>query len=390
MGNKFFTFFGIFLVVYGGANYYIGLRFLQSLNSIIDVIPPLYWIIYGLLASTPAISRWASSYLKGWLSIKLNVISAYWLGITFYAFFIWLLADIIKLAGRRLGILPTGLYIDQQFWGTVVLLLLVILMVWGSYNARRPVVRRYKISIPKPALNLSRIKAVLVADIHLGPIVGRRRLEKMVEMINKINPDIIFFAGDTIDENVPFFAEREMPSILRRLNPPLGSYAVLGNHEYLGGHADSAVYNLEKSGLTVLRDNMVKVKGCLYIAGRDDPTVKQMLGRPRRQLVAVLKEADNSLPLILMDHQPYDLNIAQALGVDLLLAGHTHRGQFFPNNLITRQVFEVDWGYLKKGDLQIIVSCGFGTWGPPIRIGNSPELVEIDISFNSPNSNITT
>ncbi|MGI6093416.1 MAG: metallophosphoesterase, partial [Negativicutes bacterium] len=290
---------------------------------------------------------------------------------------------VIRLAGYGLGIFPAGISSNPQFWGATVSCLLVTLMVWGSYNARRPVVKHYKICISKPACSLSGLKAVLVADIHLGPIVGRRRLEKMVAMINNINPDIIFFAGDTIDENVAFFAEREMPGILRKLKPKFGAYAVLGNHEYLGGHANLVVNSLEQSGLTVLRDKMVKINNCFYIAGRDDPTVKEMTGRPRQQLGAVIKDADYLLPIILLDHQPYDLNIAETLGIDLLLAGHTHRGQFFPNSLITSRVFEVDWGYLKKGDMQIIVSCGFGTWGPPIRIGNSPELVEIDISFSS-------
>ncbi|MDD4599985.1 MAG: metallophosphoesterase [Negativicutes bacterium] len=382
MGKQFIVFFSIFLAVYGSANYYIGLRFWQSLNSFAVVNRVPFWAIYILLAATPAISRWATTYIKGFVSVKLSLISAYWLGITFYGFFLWLLVDMFKFAGAVLGFLSASLVEDRGFWGMTVLTLLIFLIVWGSYNAQRPVIKRYTISLAKRAGHMNKLRAVLVADTHLGPIIGKRRLEKMVGMINKINPEIIFFAGDTIDEDVPFFVERHMPEILRKLKPRLGSYAVLGNHEYLGGHADSAVYALEQSGITVLRDNLVKVKDCLYIAGRDDPTVKQMTGQPRPMLRSILSEVDPLLPLILIDHQPYDLNTAKVLGVDLLLAGHTHKGQFFPNNFITSKVFEVDWGYLKKGSLQIIVTCGFGTWGPPIRIGNRPELVEIDILFD--------
>lgn len=379
MRKNFIGFFGTFFTIYGIANYYIALRFWQSLFSTFALSPSWYWTVYVLMASTPVLSRLAVCYSKEQVSVKLSLLSAYWLGVSFYAFFLWLLADIIKAVGKWLGV---SVGQPQGYWGGALFILLVGLLVWGSYNARRPIVRNYKLTIDKPAGKLHKLRAVLVSDIHLGPIIGRRRLEQMVAMINRINPDIIFFAGDTIDEDVLFFAERQMPAVLRKLKPPLGSYAVLGNHEYLGGHADLAAHYLEKAGLTVLRDRVLKVNDCLYIAGRDDPTLKQMTGMPRQPLAKILNGKDAAMPLILIDHQPYDLNAAKDLEVDLLLAGHTHRGQFFPNNLITSHVFELDWGYLMKDGLQVIVSCGFGTWGPPIRIGNSPELVDIEINFN--------
>lgn len=384
MNKQFVIFFGTFSLIYGAANYYVGLRFLQAFHYVLVGATAIYWILFSLFTITPALSRLSDVYLKGRLSIGLNLINAYWMGITFYAFFLWLFADAIRIAGSWLGLIPYGFSQVSGQWGAGVLALLAALIIWGSYNARRPVVRKYKIKIAKAAGDLKLLNAILVADIHLGPIIGRRRLEGLVEMINGLNPDIIFFAGDIIDENVGFFIERNMPEIFKKLQPPFGSYAVLGNHEYLGGQADQAAYILEHSGMKVLRDSLVNVKELFYIAGRDDPTCKQMTGIPRKRIADVLENANTNLPIILIDHQPYDLRAAQEYGVDLLLAGHTHRGQFFPNNLITSRVFEVDWGYLKKGDLQVIVSCGFGTWGPPIRIGNSPEIVQLDIVFDGP------
>jgi len=386
MNKQFVIFFGTFVLVYGTANYYVGMRFLQAFHDLIAISTPLYLIVYIFFALTPAISRYSSSYLGGKISVELNVISAYWMGITFYAFFLWALADAFRIAGSWLGILPSNLSQVSAYWGGTVLALLVVLIIWGSYNARRPVIRHYNVRIAKAAGDLRRLNAILVADIHLGPIIGRRRLERMVEMINGLNPDIIFFAGDIIDEDVEFFINRDMHVVLQRLKPPFGSFAVLGNHEYLGGHADQAVHSLEQAGMTVLRDNLVNIKDLFYIAGRDDPTCKRMTGIMRKPLADILQTADASRPMILIDHQPYDLEPAKKYGVDLMLAGHTHRGQFFPNNLITSRVFEVDWGYLRKGDLQVIVSCGFGTWGPPLRIGNSPELVHIDIAFDGSRS----
>jgi len=98
-----------------------------------------------------------------------------------------------------------------------------------------------------------------------------------------------------------------------------------------------------------------------------------------------MSEVDSErLPVILLDHQPFHLEIAEQAGVDLQFSGHTHLGQMYPNNYITRAVFEQDWGYLRKNNFQVIVSCGFGTWGPPIRIGNRPEILNVLVHFADP------
>jgi len=106
-----------------------------------------------------------------------------------------------------------------------------------------------------------------------------------------------------------------------------------------------------------------------------------MTGKPRTELSRLLEGIDHNFPIILLDNQPVNLEEGQHSGIDLQLSGHTHAGQFFPNTLISRHVFENSWGYLKKGESQIIVTSGFGTWGPPIRIGSSSEIADIKISF---------
>jgi len=150
-------------------------------------------------------------------------------------------------------------------------------------------------------------------------------------------------------------------------------YAVLGNHEHLGAKQGDAVRQLESLGITVLVDSYRHVDGKFYIVGRDDAYTR------RRALSAVMEGVDRSQPIILLDHQPTALEEAQRNGVDLMLSGHTHHGQFFPNNLLTQRIFAVDWGYLRQGALQVIVSCGFGTWGPPIRTSGWSEIVEVEI-----------
>jgi predicted MPP superfamily phosphohydrolase len=133
---------------------------------------------------------------------------------------------------------------------------------------------------------------------------------------------------------------------------------------------------MEEADITVLRDSYQLIADSFYLVGRDDAHNSN-----RKELDTVISGIDKSLPVILMDHNPSYLEDGDNAQIDLQLSGHTHQGQFFPLNLVTDKVFEVDWGYLQKDHMQVIVSNGFGTWGPPIRVGNRPEIVEIFIKF---------
>ncbi|HWI62014.1 MAG TPA: metallophosphoesterase, partial [Symbiobacteriaceae bacterium] len=150
---------------------------------------------------------------------------------------------------------------------------------------------------------------------------------------------------------------------------------------YIAGHIAEYRREMARAGIRVLVDEAVLVDDSFYVIGRDDISAGGFGGRRRAGLPAVLESVDRSRPLVLMDHQPYRLEEAEQAGIDLQVSGHTHRGQMFPNHLITRRIFEVDWGYLEKGALHVIVSLGFGTWGPPVRIGNRPEVVSIRVRF---------
>ncbi|WP_199241659.1 hypothetical protein [Desulfosporosinus sp. Sb-LF] len=136
------------------------------------------------------------------------------------------------------------------------------------------------------------------------------------------------------------------------------------------------------AGVNVLRDQYIKVENSFYIIGRDNPSRRSGGNTEgRKELGDLIKGVDSSLPLILLDHQPLELETAQQNQIDLQLAGHTHEGQLFPGNLITKLVYEIDWGYLKKGNYNLIVSSGYGTWGPPLRIGTHSEIVCATLHF---------
>ena len=164
---------------------------------------------------------------------------------------------------------------------------------------------------------------------------------------------------------------------MKDLTAPLGVYGVLGNHEYYGRTIPQFLKEMERVGVTMLLDEIVKVEDSFFLVGRKDKTDSK-----RKTMEELLAKIDPSLPIIVMDHQPSELKEAEKSGADLILSGHTHRGQMAPNHLITRKVFELDWGYLKKNQLHAIVSSGYGFWGPPLRIGSRSEVVLIEVSFS--------
>lgn len=170
-----------------------------------------------------------------------------------------------------------------------------------------------------------------------------------------------------------------MAEALGQLCPRLGCFAVTGNHEYYAGEEEAVSY-LESAGVRVLRDEAVTIEGRLVIAGRKDRTAGRF-GERRLPLKEILSGIPEGLPVLLLDHQPRDLREAESAGVDLQLSGHTHNGQLFPFNLVTRHLFEVSQGWKTLGRTTVLVSSGVGTWGPPMRTSAPPEIWLLELRF---------
>jgi len=382
MKIPFNIFLSTFLLVYSLAAFYVGRHGWQMVKWLGGQKHFLmYWLGYTVLAATFFAGRIVQAKMPGPFSNWLALVGSYWLGVLYYAFFILLVIDLIRLLNRYFKFLPSGSWANPAVIGWGVILLVAAIVIYGSWNALNPRINRYELTIPKQAGSIKQLHAVMVSDIHLGHIVDNSRLQHMVQQINALQPDIIMLAGDIIDGDVEPFFSQNMPATLSQLRAPLGIYAILGNHEYYGGKSDVFVEALIKANIRVLRDEVVRVADSFYVAGRNDRSLELRSPKGRRPLNKLLANIDHNLPIILLDHQPYNLGDSQKLGVDLQLSGHTHHGQMFPNNFITGYIFEQDWGYLRKGNTHVIVSCGYGTWGPPLRTGNHPEIVDIIIHF---------
>ncbi|TWH51830.1 metallophosphoesterase [Sporomusa sp. KB1] len=368
-----------FSIVYGLANVYIGNRFFYWLKTLVSVPSIFYWAIFILVASAPILSRILAR--AGIAKAEsLLIIGDWWLAITYWSVLLWFIVDITKVADKRLNFLP-AIAKDMTNQGYIVLFILLGMLVYGAWNALNPVITRYDMSINKQAEGIDNLKIVLVSDIHMGRVIGIDRVERLAKSLNELNPDIVLYAGDQIDDNATYVVNNKIAEPLRNVKTHFGSYAVLGNHEYISGQPALAVSLLKNNGITVLQDQWTMIGDAIYIVGRDDLSAVRYAAKGTGTLADIMKDIDKKKTIIVMDHQPSRINEAAQQGVDLQVSGHTHNGQFFPNNLITKRIYEQDWGYLKKDAYQLIVSCGYGTWGPPIRLGNQPEIVEINIKF---------
>ena len=372
------------LSMYTALNYYIGLRGAQAFGMVLGsrglrVGWILFWVVVYMYPAARFLQRWIPSPLDRWLIHA----GSYWMAVMVY-----LLMIVIILDAGRLLLGASTVNVSVPTWvkpaaGVLVLFTVFVLLVYGTWNARNPRVVYYQVNMSPGNDSGAKgrtIKTAMVSDIHLGTIIRNNRLEKLVRQLSELNPDLILFVGDIIDENVNHFIDEQMDKTLGELNPPLGMYAVLGNHEYYGGHLEEIVLHLEQAGIKVLRDEAHMIADTFYLAGREDLASEQMLRKPRKSLNEVLAGTDPyRMPVVLMDHQPKTWTEARDAGVRLQVSGHTHRGQLFPFGWITQRLFDEDWGKLEQDGGTLIVSSGYGTWGPPIRTGNSPEIVMITL-----------
>jgi uncharacterized protein len=259
--------------------------------------------------------------------------------------------------------------------------LTAIILLIGYFNARVPVIREVSIKLDKPVPDGFQ-KIVLVSDLHLGITISNGKLTKMVTLVNEQNADMIFLAGDVFDEDLGPVIQNNMGDLLKNLKAGNGVFAILGNHEYYG-NAAAAQHYLEEHAIVVLRDSVIILPNGIAVAGREDLTYERMTGKLRKPLEQLLSGVDRSRPVFLMDHQPYNLQDVASAQVDLQVSGHTHHGQMWPFNYITKAMFEISRGYEKINGTHFYVSSGYGTWGPPIRTNSRSEIVVLNVEGNN-------
>jgi predicted MPP superfamily phosphohydrolase len=311
-----------------------------------------------------------------------------------------LIAAVLGRIARRLPFLQTMCAYVRRHphrLGFLVLGVVVLQVAWGLYHAYTPRETHFSLTVHKPLKNGEKqLRIVQISDLHIGRFSSAALMQEMVSRVNRLQPDMIVITGDTIDNSVkPYFAQ-EMPRILSGLQSRYGVYAVMGNHDYFGESPQLSIDAYTRSNIHTLRDEVFYLEEPgLTLIGRDDwirgsrqlpPGVSPDTAKTRTSLTTLITRADSTTPLILLDHQPREIDEAIAQKIDLQFSGHTHSGQFFPFNFIVKFFYKNTWGQLIQGTYTLIVSCGLGTWGPPLRFPSYAEIVVADVFFQLPYS----
>ncbi len=378
-------FISIFLTLYALVHVYIARKTWLSIQPYSSKLAWAFLIFIIASALVFPLMRIIESKLPYSLAQLFNFWGSYWLFIVYYSSLILIAIELIQLLINFFPQLQPFPLSAPQVAGGVILLLFVI-CCYGTINARSHVITNYDLVLPKKQSPLENLRIVMVSDMHLGWIYGENNLREMVTAANAQKPDLIFLVGDIIDEGIsPDFAEN-LTAIMSELNPTIGTYAVSGNHEFISNQQDNFNKWLTDAGIHVLNDDFDNINDSLYIAGRIDASIKSFSRSDRGTRLELpdlmQKIPTERLPVILLDHQPTNLILPSASGIDLQFSGHTHKGQFFPNNFLTSKIYALDWGHYINGSFQAIISNGYGTWGPPVRIGNHPEMVVCNITFS--------
>lgn len=355
-----------------------------------------FFVVFSILIAFMAPASGFRRFMK--------LLSNYWLGVLVYTIMTVGIADGLRLLikypqknvafpGRELLFSNVGTAVV----GAVCAVIITTVSIYGMINAGNIQTTKYDISIDKKAGKLDSLNVVLIADLHLGYNIGCRHMEKMVDKINAQNPDLVVVAGDIFDNEYEALENPDrLAAILRGIQSKYGVYACYGNHDIqekilagftFGGKKkkESSVKMdefLEKSGITLLRDEYVLIDDSFYLYGRPD---YERPGRgidERKSPQEITEDLDLSLPVLVIDHEPRELQELADAGVDADLCGHTHDGQLFPGNLTIKLMWENACGYLKKGNMHSIVTSGVGLFGPNMRVGTKSEICDIMMHFN--------
>lgn len=380
---NFLIFISIVLLVYGSVNYYIFLRGLQAIPKE-TIFRNHYIIFFILIALTFWAGRLLENFMLNWFTETLVWIGSFWLAFMLYFFLFAVIFDFLRLLNHFFGIFPSFItenYVKAKWISLLSVIGIVIaIVIYGHINFLNPRIHKFEITIPKKDSRLSSLNIAVASDLHLGTIVGKKRLDDFVEKVNSLNADIVLLPGDIFDEDLVPIIKDNLGDDLRLIKSKYGVYAVTGNHEFIGGVNDAVEY-MEDHGITVIRDTAILIDSAFYLVGREDLSIDHFTDNYRKELSEIIRTVNKNLPVILLDHQPHNLHLARENGIDLQLSGHTHHGQLWPLNYITSMIYEISWGYEKIGNTHYYVSSGFAGWGPPVRTGSKTEVVNIIVNF---------
>jgi len=355
------------MAVIFGANFYVFTKLWYMMP--INITGRIILVGFAILAvASPFLSVLIGDIFPMPVTSFLYRLGTSWIIIMMYLVIIFLLFDLIRIT----HILPVERLMYGSWLGLEILAVFMsIILTLGFVNYRNKNREELTITIHKKIKSEKPIKIVAISDLHLGYGIGKEEFRSWVQLINSEDPDILLIAGDAIDNSVKPLFDNGYAEVFKEIRTKYGIYMSLGNHEYISNLSKSMKF-LKEAGVNLLRDSVAMIDDDFYIVGRDDMT------NPNRKTIAQLVDSlDKSKPVIMIDHQPFNLDEVEKNGIDLQVSGHTHNGQILPISWVTKLIFEKPYGYVKKGDSHIYVSSGIGLWGGKFRIGTKSEYAVI-------------
>ncbi len=378
------VFYSVVIFVYLLVNYYIFIRGWQALPSG-SKGRSVYLFAFLFISLAFIAGRIVENFWLGQPASFLIWTGSFWLGAMLYILLILVMIDLVRVLNLAVPVIPATWLSNSLHTKKVLFfstLAIVVLIVAAAHvNTWYPRINRLEVNLDKRNSQMDSVSMVLISDIHLGTLTPKHRIRKMVEKVNSLEADMILLAGDILDEDVGPVIKMDLGSSIKDLSAPLGVYGVTGNHEYIGG-VDTAAEYITSHGIYLIRDTVININNSFYLAGREDLVINRFTDMTRKNLEDLLAGIEDDLPVIMLDHQPFDLKKSAAAGVHFQMSGHTHHGQLWPLNFITRMVYKVSRGLEEIDGMKVYVSNGIGTWGPPMRLGNRPEIVFINVSFS--------
>ena len=352
-------------------------------------------VVYLFMALSPVI---AFLLPKSAVAIVIRRISTYWIGIMLYSLLYVVLFDLLRLIAKHTKLKNTLLFSRGSVIsiGSVVVACAVATCLYGIFNARNIKVNEYSVTVNKSCGSDKHLKAVLVADLHMGYAIGVDHITNMVKKINEQNADIVIIAGDIFDNSYDGMDDPEgIKAQLKSIKSKYGVYAVYGNHDIdekilmgftfdWGGkqlNSEKMTNFIKECDIKLINDESVLINDEFYLVGRRDTDKPGTEDGTRAEISELTKDLDKTKPIFVLSHEPDELQKTADAGADIDFSGHTHDGQLFPGNLTIGLFWENPCGMIKKDNMYSIVTSGVGVYGTFMRVGTDAEICSVDIDF---------
>ncbi len=332
------------------------------------------------------------------LKRPLSQIGSYWLGVSLYLILFVAVVDLIRWIYAKIKKDKYNDFKARTICTIIIIVGTVAVSTYGIINAKIVRTTEYTIEIDKDGGNFDEMTIALFGDPQFGYNIGEHHLKQAVDIINSYDVDLVAIAGDIFDNQYSAIKDPDkLIELFNQIQSKYGVYGVLGNHDVEEPILCGFTFNdkdlkdktaspemlefIEKSNIKLLYDENVIINDSINLYGRADEERPNLGNTTRKSAEEIKEEIDTSKPLLILDHEPRDYDELEAIGTDLMMAGHTHDGQLWPTKIATDILWTNSYGLYVKNAFHAITTSGLGLFGPNMRVGTIAEVCIIHIKF---------